>query len=88
MGYTDPQAFFQAVIDGQANMWSIVNFPYLFEILRMSFNSMSERKHWVRAMKAGCGMWFSWHPSLLATNIRVRHYFRPGLERVIRLCTL
>lgn len=39
MGYTDPQAFFQAVIDGQANIWSIVNFTYLFEILRMSFNS-------------------------------------------------
>jgi hypothetical protein len=39
MGYTDPQAFFQAVIDGQENIWSIVNFTYLFEILRMSFNS-------------------------------------------------
>jgi len=39
MGYTDPQAFFQAVIDGQENIWSIVNFTYLFDILRMSFNS-------------------------------------------------
>ena len=39
MGYTDPQAFFQAVIDGQENIWSIVNFTYLFEILRMSFDS-------------------------------------------------
>jgi len=39
MGYTDPKVFFQAVIDGQANIWSIVNFTYLFEILRMSFDS-------------------------------------------------
>ena len=39
LGYTDPQDFFQAVIDGQENIWSIVNFTYLFDILRMSFNS-------------------------------------------------
>jgi hypothetical protein len=39
LGYTDPQAFFQAVIDGHENIWSIVNFTYLFEILRMSYDS-------------------------------------------------
>ena len=38
-GYTDPAAFFQAVIDGKDDIWSIVNFTYLFEILRMSFDS-------------------------------------------------
>ena len=39
MGYTDPQDFFQAVIDGQENIWSIVNLTYLFEICSMSFDS-------------------------------------------------
>lgn len=39
MGYTDAQAFFQAVIDGQANIWTIVNVTFFFELLRMSFDS-------------------------------------------------
>jgi hypothetical protein len=39
MGYTNPGEFFQAVIDGVENIWSIVNVTYFFEILRMSFDS-------------------------------------------------
>jgi hypothetical protein len=39
MGYTDPREFFQAVINGQENIWSIINVTFFFEILRMSFDS-------------------------------------------------
>ncbi len=38
-GYTDPKAFFQAVIDGKENIWSFVNPTFLFELARMSFDS-------------------------------------------------
>lgn len=38
-GYTDPKAFFQAVIEGRENIWSIVNATFFFEILKMSFDS-------------------------------------------------
>jgi hypothetical protein len=38
-GFVDPKQFFQAVIDGKENIWSIVNFNYLFDIMKMSFSS-------------------------------------------------
>lgn len=34
-GYTDPREFFQAVIDGKENIWSIINFQFLSELLKM-----------------------------------------------------
>jgi hypothetical protein len=39
LGYVEPSQFFQAVIDGLENIWSIVNFTYLAEMLRISFES-------------------------------------------------
>ena len=39
MGYTDPKDFFQAVIDGKANIWSIINVNFFYEILNMSYQS-------------------------------------------------
>jgi hypothetical protein len=36
MGYTSPAEFFQAVINGQESIWSIINFTYLFELLDLS----------------------------------------------------
>lgn len=38
-GYTDPAEFFQAVIDGQEDIWSIINRNFFFEIMTMSFDS-------------------------------------------------
>ena len=38
-GYTDPKAFFQAVIDGRENIWSIMNANFFFDLLKMSYNS-------------------------------------------------
>ena len=39
MGYTDPKEFFQAVIDGKANIWSIINVNFFYEIFNMSYQS-------------------------------------------------
>jgi hypothetical protein len=38
-GYTDPKAFFQAVIEGRESIWSIINVKFFFELLKMSFDS-------------------------------------------------
>ena len=38
-GYTDPREFFQAVIEGRVDIWSIINRAFFFEIMRMSFDS-------------------------------------------------
>lgn len=38
-GYTDPAEFFQAVIDGREDIWSIINRNFFFEIMIMSFDS-------------------------------------------------
>jgi hypothetical protein len=38
-GFTDPKAFFQAVIDGRENIWSIINANFFFEMLKMSNDS-------------------------------------------------
>jgi hypothetical protein len=38
-GYTDPSQFFQAVIDGKENIWSIINFNFLGEMIKMSWDS-------------------------------------------------
>jgi hypothetical protein len=39
LGYVDPNEFFQAVIDGRENIWSVVRPNFLIEIARMSLNS-------------------------------------------------
>ena len=39
MGYISPAEFFQAVIDGQVNIWSVVSPNFLFEILQMTLDS-------------------------------------------------
>jgi hypothetical protein len=39
MGYTDTKDFFQAVINGQEEIWSVINVTFFFEVLRMSFDS-------------------------------------------------
>lgn len=39
LGYVDPMAFFQAVIDGQENIWSVVLPTFLIEIAHMSIDS-------------------------------------------------
>ena len=36
LGYTQPQDFFQAVIDGKANIWSVVNLTFLTDVLNAS----------------------------------------------------
>ncbi|MGZ6347757.1 MAG: hypothetical protein ACXWNC_09365 [Anaerolineales bacterium] len=38
-GYTDPQQFFQAVIDGKENIWSLINLNFLGELFKMSWDS-------------------------------------------------
>jgi len=38
-GYTDPQQFFQAVIDGKENIWSLININFLGELFKMSRES-------------------------------------------------
>ena len=38
-GYTDPMQFFQAVIDGREDIWSIVNFNFLGELFKMTKDS-------------------------------------------------
>ena len=38
-GYTDPRQFFQAVIDGKENIWSLINLNFLGELVKMSLNS-------------------------------------------------
>ena len=38
-GYTDPRQFFQAVIDGKENIWSLINFNFLGELFKMSWDS-------------------------------------------------
>lgn len=39
LGYVDPADFFQAVIDGRENIWSVVSPSFLIEIVRMSFDA-------------------------------------------------
>jgi hypothetical protein len=39
MGYTNPEAFFQAVIDGEANIWSVINVNFIYELLNLSYES-------------------------------------------------
>jgi len=38
-GYTDPLQFFQAVIDGKEDIWSLLNLNFLGELVKMSLNS-------------------------------------------------
>ena len=38
-GYTDPRQFFQAVIDGKENIWSLININFLGEMIKMSVDS-------------------------------------------------
>ena len=38
-GYTDPLQFFQAVIDGKEDIWSLINLNFLGELVKMSLNS-------------------------------------------------
>jgi hypothetical protein len=39
LGYVDPAEFFQAVIDGRENIWSVVSPNFLIEIARMSLDA-------------------------------------------------
>ena len=39
LGYVDPRQFFQAVIDGKENIWSLINFNFLGELFKMSWDS-------------------------------------------------
>ncbi|MBE0411364.1 MAG: hypothetical protein IBX69_16700 [Anaerolineales bacterium] len=39
LGYVSPAEFFQAVIDGQVNIWSVVSPNFLFEILQMTLDA-------------------------------------------------
>jgi hypothetical protein len=39
MGYVDPADFFQAVIDGQVNIWSALSPAFLLEIVHMSLDA-------------------------------------------------
>jgi len=39
LGYVDPADFFQAVIEGRENIWSVVSPSFLIEIVRMSFDA-------------------------------------------------
>jgi len=38
-GYHSPQEFFQAVIDGKANIWTVLNVNFIYELLAMSYQS-------------------------------------------------
>ena len=38
-GYTDPLQFFQAVIDGKEDIWSLLNLNFLGELVKMSLDS-------------------------------------------------
>jgi hypothetical protein len=39
MGYESPDHFFQAVIDGQENIWTALQWNFIFEVINMSWDS-------------------------------------------------
>ncbi|MEN4011361.1 MAG: hypothetical protein ROW48_04965 [Bellilinea sp.] len=39
MGYESPDQFFQAVIDGQENIWTALQWNFIFEVINMSWDS-------------------------------------------------
>ncbi len=39
LGYVDPSAFFQAVIEGRENIWSVVSPEFLIEVTRMTLDA-------------------------------------------------